>query len=120
MKWQTRPKAPSAFFKKFPEYSPLIVQLFYNRRLKTQQQIDEFFNPDYEKDIHDPFLLKGMKKAVKRILKAIEKQENILIYGDFDDHHKNMWHISTDLSEIRQKISEDFQVMEHRCYKRLD
>ena len=43
-----------------------------------------------------------------------------VVYGDFDDHQKNMWHISTDLSEIRQKISEDFQVMEHRCYKRLD
>lgn len=84
MKWQIKPKAPSAFFKKFPEYSPLIVQMFYNRGLKTQQQIDEFFNPDYEEDIHDPFLLKGMKKAVKRILKAIEKQEKILIYGDFD------------------------------------
>lgn len=84
MKWQIKPKAPSAFFKKFPEYSPLIVQMFYNRGLKTQQQIDEFFNPDYEKDIHDPFLLKGMKKAVKRILKAIEKQEKILVYGDFD------------------------------------
>ena len=84
MKWQVKSKASSAFFKKLPEYSPLIVQLLYNRGLKTQQQIDEFFNPDYEEDIHDPFLLKGMKKAVKRILKAIEKQEKILIYGDFD------------------------------------
>ena len=84
MKWKIKPKAPNAFFKKFPEYSPLIVQMLYNRGLKTQQQIDEFFNSDYKEDIHDPFLLKGMKKAVKRILKAIEKQEKILIYGDFD------------------------------------
>ncbi len=84
MKWQVKPKAPSAFFKKFPEYSPLIAQMLYNRGLKTQQQIDEFFNSDYQEDIHDPFLLKGMKKGVKRILQAIEKQEKILIYGDFD------------------------------------
>ena len=84
MKWQLKPKAPDSFFKQFPEYSPLIVQLLYNRSLKTQQQIDEFFNPDYQEDFYSPFLLKGMKKAVKRILKAIDKKEKIVIYGDFD------------------------------------
>jgi single-stranded-DNA-specific exonuclease len=83
-KWQLKPKAPSAFFKQFPEFSPLIVQLLYNRNLKTQQQIDEFFNPDYQEDIYDPFLLKGIKKAVKRILEAITKEEKIVVYGDFD------------------------------------
>lgn len=84
MNWQLKPKAPSAFFKQFPEYSPLIVQLFYNRGLKTQEQIDEFFNPDFQEDFHSPFLLKGMKKAIKLILEAIKKQEKIVIYGDFD------------------------------------
>ncbi len=84
MKWQLKPKAPSAFFKQFPEYSLLIIQLLYNRCLKTQPQIDEFFNPDFQEDFHNPFLLKGMKKAVKRIFEAIKKQENIVIYGDFD------------------------------------
>jgi len=84
MKWQVKSKAPSAFFKKFPEYSSLISQLLYNRELKTQEQIDEFFNPDFREDIHDPFLLKGMKKATKRIRQAIEKQEKIFIYGDYD------------------------------------
>jgi single-stranded-DNA-specific exonuclease len=84
MKWQLEPKAPNSFFKQFPEYSPLIVQLLYNRGLKTQQQIDEFFNPDFQEDFHSPFLLKGMEKAVKHILKAISKQEKIVIYGDYD------------------------------------
>lgn len=84
MRWQIKPKAPDSFFKQFPEYSPLITQLLYNRNLKTQQQIDEFFNPDYQEDFHSPFLLKGMKKAVKRILEAINKQEKIVIYGDYD------------------------------------
>ncbi|MFH1551281.1 MAG: single-stranded-DNA-specific exonuclease RecJ [bacterium] len=83
-KWQLKPKAPSAFLKKFPEYSNLITQLLYNRDIKTQEQIDEFFNPDFQKDIHNPFLIKGIKKAVKRILKAVKKQEKIVIYGDFD------------------------------------
>lgn len=84
MNWQLKPKAPSAFFKQFPEYSPLITQLLYNRGLKTQPQIDEFFNPDFQEDFHSPFLLKGMKKAIKRILEAINQQEKIVIYGDFD------------------------------------
>lgn len=84
MKWQIKPKAPSAFLKQFPEFSPLISQLLYNRNLKTQQQVDEFFNPDYQDDLHDPFLLKGMKPAVKRILEAVNKQEKIVVYGDFD------------------------------------
>lgn len=84
MDWKIKPKAPGDLFKRFPEYSSLIVQLLYNRGIKTQKGIDEFFNSDYYEDIHDPFLFKGMKKAVKRISKAIEKKEKILIYGDFD------------------------------------
>jgi len=84
MKWNLKSKAPSAFLKQFPEYSPLICNLLYNRNLKTQKQIDEFFNPDYLDDIHNPFLLKGMEKAVKRIIKAIKKEEKIFIYGDYD------------------------------------
>jgi len=84
MNWQLKPKAPSIFFKQFPEYSPLITQLLYNRGFKTQPQIDEFFNPDFQEDFHSPFLLKGMKKAIKRIQEAIAKQEKIIIYGDYD------------------------------------
>ena len=84
MKWNLKPKAPSAFLKQFPEYSPLICNLLYNRNIKTQKQIDEFFNPDYLDDIHNSFLLKGMKKAVERITEAIRKKEKIFIYGDFD------------------------------------
>ncbi|OGZ32858.1 MAG: single-stranded-DNA-specific exonuclease RecJ [Candidatus Portnoybacteria bacterium RIFCSPLOWO2_12_FULL_39_9] len=82
--WRLKPKAPEDFIKQFPEYSPLVLQLLYNRGLKTQPQIDEFFNSDYEQDLHDPFLFKGMKKAVSRILKAVKKQEKIIVYGDYD------------------------------------
>ncbi len=55
-------------------------------------------------------------KVYDNILKAL--QVGGAVYGDFDDHPRNMWHISTDLSQIRQRIAEDFQVLEHRCYKK--
>lgn len=84
MIWNVAPKAPEEFIKQFPEYHPLILQLLYNRGLKTQKAIDEFFNPDYEGDLHDPFLMLGIKEAVKRISKAIKKQEKIAIFGDYD------------------------------------
>jgi len=82
--WRLKPKAPEEFIRQFPEYQPLILQLLYNRGLKTQKAIDEFFNPDYGEDLHDPFLMLGIKEAVKRISKAIEKREKIAIFGDYD------------------------------------
>ncbi|MBU1136858.1 single-stranded-DNA-specific exonuclease RecJ, partial [Patescibacteria group bacterium] len=84
MKWKVKDKAPDGWFKQFPEFTPLITQLLYNRGLISQKQIDEFFNPDYSQDFHDPYLLKGMKKAVNRIKRALKNKEKITIYGDFD------------------------------------
>ncbi len=84
MRWNIKPKAPKEFIEKFPEYPPLVLQLLYDRGLKTQAEIDEFFNPDYSEDLHDPFLMLGMKEAVKRIKKAIKKQEKIIVFADYD------------------------------------
>jgi len=83
-KWLVNKKYPVEFGKKFPEFTEVVLQLLWDRNLKTQEQIDEFFNPDYEADLHDPYLMKDMKKAVKRIYEAIEKNEKILVYGDYD------------------------------------
>jgi single-stranded-DNA-specific exonuclease len=83
-RWMINKRYPEKFAQEFPELSPIILQLLWDRGLKTQTQIDEFFNPDYEQDLHDPFLLKGMKKAVERIFKALENNEKILVYGDYD------------------------------------
>ncbi len=84
MNWRLKEKAPESFFKKFPEYSPQVLQLLFDRGLKTQKEIDEFFNPDYKEDLHDPFLMRGMKEAVERIITARSSGEKIAIFGDYD------------------------------------
>ncbi len=62
----------------------LVEQLLYNRGIKTKKEIDDFLNPDFVKHLHDPFLLPDMKKAVDRILKAIENNERVGIWSDYD------------------------------------
>ncbi|MEH7544355.1 MULTISPECIES: single-stranded-DNA-specific exonuclease RecJ [Bacillaceae] len=62
--------------------TPLVASLLVNRGLNTVDSARYFlFGKD---EFHDPFLLKGMETAVKRIREAIEKQEPILIFGDYD------------------------------------
>ncbi len=82
--WKVNKKPPKKFLEQFPEYSRLALQLLWDRKLRTQKAIDEFFNPDYDQDLHNPFLMKGMKKAIARINKALENKEKIIIFGDYD------------------------------------
>lgn len=64
---------------------PLFVQtLLASRGIHTEEKAEEFFTPSYERDLHDPFLMKGMEEAVTRVLFAIEKKEKIIIYSDYD------------------------------------
>ncbi len=65
-------------------YTPFLQTLLEKRGLKTEQEIERFLNPDYDRDVHDPFLLKDMDKAVERILLAIDKNEKVVIFSDYD------------------------------------
>ncbi len=61
----------------------LIEKMLENRGLNTEEEVYSFFNYSLNK-LHDPFLLKDMEKAVERLKVAIEKQEKIMIFGDYD------------------------------------
>ncbi len=63
--------------------SPLIASLLIARGYETEESAYKFLNPKYE-HLYDPYLLKGMKTSVKRILEAIDKGEKILVWGDYD------------------------------------
>ena len=54
------------------------------RGVKTKKAAEEFLQPDWERDTHDPLLLKGALRAVKRIFKAMDESETIAIWSDYD------------------------------------
>jgi single-stranded-DNA-specific exonuclease len=66
------------------EYPELLRTLLFYRNVENADQAERFLNPDYEQDLHDPFLMRGMEEAVERILKAVKNKEKIVIYGDYD------------------------------------
>ncbi len=63
--------------------SNLLAKILINREIIEKEQINIFLDPK-RNNFHDPFLMKDMDKAVERIIKAIENNEKILIYGDYD------------------------------------
>jgi single-stranded-DNA-specific exonuclease len=65
-------------------YPTFLQTLLNNRGINTEEAAEKFLNPDYDRDLHDPFLLKDMDKAVGRILQAIEKKEKVVVYSDYD------------------------------------
>lgn len=78
-KWQVHPKISN----------DLKIQLLYNRGVissleKAEEQASSFLFPNTKKDLFDPFQLKGLKKAAKRILEAAKNKEKIGIFGDYD------------------------------------
>ena len=60
-----------------------LASLLVQRGIETYTLAKDFFRPHLD-SLHDPFLMQDMLSAVERIEKAIEKGENILIYGDYD------------------------------------
>ena len=66
------------------QYSELLRTILEKRGIKTIAEADIFLNPKYERDFHDPFLMKDMEKACVRIFEAIEAKEKIVVYADYD------------------------------------
>ena len=62
---------------------PLVCQILSNRGFENADEVDKFLNPSLA-DLHDPFIMKDMEKAVDRLVQALHKREKIVIYGDYD------------------------------------
>lgn len=61
----------------------IIATLLVERGVTTFEEARRFFRPSLDQ-IHDPYLMKGMRQAVERINNAIDRQERIMVYGDYD------------------------------------
>ncbi len=86
MRWSIKPQPLSQEVARLSEalkVAPLIAQLLVQRGISNYEDAKRFFRPQLS-DLHDPFLMKDMEKAVMRIEKAIAYEENILIFGDYD------------------------------------
>ena len=64
-------------------FIPVICLLLVQRGITTAEEARKFFKPNLN-DLHDPFLMPDMDKAVKRLNRALGNKEKILVYGDYD------------------------------------
>ena len=62
---------------------PILCELLVQRGIEDFDKAKQFFRPSLS-DLHDPWLMKDMDKAVKRITKAIDQNESIMVFGDYD------------------------------------
>lgn len=86
MRWTLKSKPEKEKVQKLQDelqVDALIATLLVQRGVETYEQAKAFFRPSLN-DLHDPFLMKDMDKAVARIEEAIDKGENILVFGDYD------------------------------------
>jgi single-stranded-DNA-specific exonuclease len=81
--WKLRPQ-PDAAVLAASAYSPLLTTLLHQRGLLTDDAVDRFLTADYRSGLHDPFALRDMQPAAARIAAAIDRDELIGVYGDFD------------------------------------
>ncbi|KKI92338.1 recombinase RecJ [Bacillus sp. SA1-12] len=84
-RWVVQPSDETLFqsLEESLSITPLVASLLVNRGFTSIEQAREFLQTE-QQAFHDPFLLKDMDKAVIRIKTAIENNEHILIYGDYD------------------------------------
>ena len=86
MRWTLKPEPDSKkleALQKALQVDAVVGTLLLQRGVETYEDAKAFFRPSLD-DLHDPYLMKDMDKAVARIEKAIAKKENILVYGDYD------------------------------------
>ena len=86
MRWTLKPKPEEEKINELAtalQVSGTIASLLLQRGISSFEEARQFFRPSLN-DLHDPYLMKDMDKAVARLEQAITNEENILIFGDYD------------------------------------
>jgi len=79
----TPDKQKSDLLQQSLKISPVICNILVQRGIETFDQSKKYFRPELT-DLHDPWLMKDMDKAVERIIGAISNKEKVLVFGDYD------------------------------------
>lgn len=85
-RWVVKPRAEEKIVKTLSQelnIDDMLANLLAQRGIRNYGDAKKFFRPSLD-DLHDPFLMKDMDKAVSRLEKAILNSEKILVYGDYD------------------------------------
>ena len=87
-KWNYKPLAPEdlACAEELAEemrLSLVVAQILVSRGIRTADEARGFFRPQLQ-ELHDPFLMKDMDRAVERLNEAMGQRERIMVYGDYD------------------------------------
>lgn len=82
--WEILPEINKTDRNSYKDFNQIVAQLLFNRGLKQQEDIKNFFSNDHEQQFHDPFLYVKMSEAADLIIEHIKKQNLIYIYGDYD------------------------------------
>ena len=84
--WRAKPLPPEEKVARLSQeinVHPYLATILLQRGIETFEQAEKFFRPKIE-DLHDPFLMQDMEKAIARIDKAITQAEKIMVFGDYD------------------------------------
>ncbi|WP_242921556.1 single-stranded-DNA-specific exonuclease RecJ [Pontibacter liquoris] len=85
-RWELSPEAPAEAVEQLAQslkISPTLAGIMCQRNICTFEEAKHFFRPTLD-DLHDPFLMKDMDRAVNRLNEALHRNEKILVYGDYD------------------------------------
>ena len=108
MRWNVKPepeKEKIAHLSSALQIDLSLAKLLCQRNIETFEEAKKFFRPSLD-DLYDPFLMKDMDVAVRRIEEAITNDEAILIYGDYDvDGTTSVSLLYSYLSTLTQKIA---------------
>ncbi|MBQ2364560.1 MAG: single-stranded-DNA-specific exonuclease RecJ [Alistipes sp.] len=85
-RWVVKPQGDRATVEALASHlgmSTVLTNLLVQRGIDTVEKAKKFFSPSL-RDLHDPFLMKDMERAVERIERAVKTGEKVMIYGDYD------------------------------------
>ncbi len=105
-RWLVHEPITTQVKEQFPELEGVILQLLWNRGLRTQEEMDIFLGPDWSRDTYAPELFVNMSRAVCRVFESLERAEAITIHGDYDaDGTCGTAVLVTTLREICRELS---------------